>query len=129
MIRKMSPIQITGAYRAIRELSGIVLPYRSARAVAALKRRLEEEFEVVESQDISLAEKHGGKKTSGGYHFDDDESMQAYMKEFDEIMNAEDEIKLPVVDLSKHTSILRVSPNTVEALDGIIIFEKEESDG
>ena len=55
--------------------------------------------------------------------------MNEFLKRRDEMMDQEDSITFPVVDLSKYTDMIRISPGALEALSGIVVFEKEEPDG
>ena len=43
----ITPNEVLSAYRAIQELSKVVLPYKEARAVMNAKRALSTEFETV----------------------------------------------------------------------------------
>lgn len=121
----MTPKKIIDAYRAIKEISEMVFPYKTARAVAHLKRRLQEEAEIVENANRALVEKHGGKAKGNTVNFDDLEQLEKFQTEYDDFMGQDAEINLPTVDLSKYTDMMRLSPDTIEALDGIVIFEKE----
>lgn len=120
----MTPKQIVAAYKAIHELSGTVLPYRAARGVEALKKRLTEEFETVLEMERNLAEEYGGKLGSGGYRFPDREQAERFRTIHNAAMEQEDDIPLPAVDLSKYTDMLRISPGAIEALEGLVIWEE-----
>ena len=82
----MTPNQIIEACGGIRELTALVLPFKQARALAALKRALQEELDAIIET-----------------------------------------LKLPTVDLSGQTSQLRISANAIMALEGIVIFDREET--
>lgn len=122
----MTPNQIVSAHRAIKEISGMVFPFKTARAVAGLKRRLQEEFEVIANAERAMIEKHGGKANGAIIDFDAPEKAKEFQAEYDAFMSEEAEIKLPTVNLSKHTDMLRLTPDSIEALDGIVIFERDE---
>ena len=125
----MTPNEVVAAYRAVLELSKAVLPYKTARQVAALNRALRAEHDTVVAAERALAEKHGGTiSTTGSVDFPDADSTEAFTKERSEFMNQDAEIRLPKVDVSKHTNILKLSPESICALDGIVIFEQDEGD-
>ncbi len=126
----MTPVEIVNAYRGSLELSNIVLPYKEARGVAHLKKRLEKENDIVAETEKAMAEQHGGKPNlDGTYSFGSPEEAGKFREALSEFRKQNDEIDLPMVDLSKHTSLLRLSPSAVEALDGIVIFESEADNG
>lgn len=126
---KMTPTQITAAYRAALELSKAVFPYKTARKVAKLVRALAEEVDTLSAAERALVGQYGGSVSPGGnVDFPDRESALEYSKARADYMSQEADIKLPAVDISKYTGLLQVSPNTIYALDGIVIFEAEEGD-
>ncbi len=127
----MTPNQIIQAHQAIQQLSSLVLPYRAAREIAGLKKRLVEEFETVFHAELALLERHGGEvKQNGEYRFPDDGAAETFAKECTAFRAQEDDIRLPIVDLSGHASAIRISASAVEALEGLVKFEGEaERDG
>ena len=125
----MTPNDIKNAYKAIQELSGTVFPYKVSRDIAALKKRLGEELETVAAMEMALVEKYGGAIERGGSIKISGADAQAFSDEYNALMAQDDEsIKLPVVDVSAYADILRISPGAVEALEDIVIFEKEAKD-
>lgn len=124
----MTPNKVVSAYRAIKEVSGMVFPYKTARAVASLKRKLQDEVDTIANTERALIEKHGGKANGLKIDFESHEKAVEFQAEYDGFMGQEAEIKLPAVDLSMHIDTLRLSPDNIEALDGIVIFEKEGTD-
>lgn len=126
----MTPNQITAAYRAVLELSNIVLPYKAARSVAGLKKRLAEENDIVVDMEKKLVAQYGGEVRHGGAcEFPDPDAAERFRAVLNEAREQEADIKLPTVDLSAHTGLIRISPAAIEALEGIVIFEKEVEDG
>lgn len=126
----MTPNQITAAYRAILELSNTVLPYKAARSVTVLKKQLAEENDIVVDMEKKLVAQYGGEVRHGGAcEFPDPDSAERFRTVLNEAREQEADIKLPTVDLSAHTGLIRISPAAIEALDGIVIFEKEVEDG
>ena len=126
----MTPNQIKNAYRAIQELSGVVFPYRVARGIAALKKRLIEELEAVAAMGSALVEKYGGKIDRSGSAKISGKEAQAFADEYNAMMAQDDEsIHLPVVDVSKFADTLRISPDAVGWLEGMVIFEEVKGNG
>ena len=124
----MTPNEIKNAYRAVQELSGVVFPYRVSRGISALKKRLGEELDTVAGMEKALVEKYGGKVDRNGSITLSGENAQAVSEEYNAIMAQDDEsIKLPAVDVSAFADTLRISPGAVDALEGIVIFEKEDN--
>ena len=124
----MTPNQIVSAHEAIRELSRVVLPYKTARQVARLKRRIDEEFEVISSMEKAIVEEFGGSIKGVHREFPDESTAAAFDEKMNTYWNEDAEIKLPTVDLSKYAENIRISPATIDALDGLVKWE-EKSDG
>ena len=124
----MTPNQIVTARAAIQELSRVVLPYKTARQVARLKRRIDEEFEVVTSMEKAIVEEFGGSMEGLRRKFPDESTAVAFDEKMRLYMEEETEIKLPTVDLSKYAENIRISPATIDALDGLVKWEAK-SDG
>lgn len=122
---KMRQRDVVAAYRAALELGEVRLPYRKAREVAALRRRLREEYETAEEREMALARELGAEPGENG-RFRTREAARAgeFRRRHEEQMNEEAEIGLPVVDLSEFADTVQISPNCLEALEGIVIFEK-----
>lgn len=126
----MTPNQIKNAYRAIQELSGVVFPYRVARGIAALKKRLLEEVEAIAAMESALAEKYDVKIDRTGNAKVSGKNAQAFVDEYNAMMEQNDEsIQLPVVDVSAFADTLRISPDAVGWLEGIVLFEEVKNDG
>ena len=121
----MTPKQIIQARNAIQELSAIVLPYKAAREAAALKRRLEKEFETIVSMERALIAELGGKPERGGIQFPDDGAAAEYAERWEAILNEEAPARFPSVDLSPYMNMIRISPGAVDALEELVVFERE----
>lgn len=117
--------RIIGAYRAVHELTGAVLPYRASRSIAALKKRLSEEIDVISDMERAVVDRHGGNPDNGAYKFDSPEAAAACDGELRALRAQEDDIELPDVDLSEYTGQLRLSANALEALEGLVIFGED----
>lgn len=122
----MTPNDIKNAYKAIQELSGTVFPYKVSRGIAALKKRLGEELETVAAMEMALVEKYGGSVLPNGSVRVVGANSQAFADEFNAMMRQNDEsIVLPVADVSEQADVICITPGAVAALEGLVIFEKE----
>ncbi len=119
--------QIVEAYAHINELSKLVFPYKTTKDLIHLKRRLKDEFETVVAMEEALVEKyHGSKTVDGAYRFPNDKERDQFLTEYNQMTLQEHDIQLPVVDLSKYTNMICLSPAAMEALEGIVVFERQE---
>ena len=126
----MTPNEVVAAYKAVLELSKIVLPYKIARQVAALNRALKAEHDTVAAAERAISCEHGGVISNGGsLDFPDAESANAFTAARAEYMEQDADIHLPKVDLTNFADQLRLSPESICALEGVVRFEKEENDG
>lgn len=126
----MTGNQIIAAYRATNELAGLPLPYRAARSLALLRKKLGEEAEIFMELEEAAVKKHGGVRKGGGsYRFPTPGAAQACAVELEELREDDVEIELPAVDLSDFADVINISPAGLEALEGIVCFEKEVDDG
>ena len=122
----MTPNDIKNAYKAIQELSGTVFPYKVSRSIATLKKRLGEELETVAAMEMALVEKYGGSVLPNGSVRVVGANSQAFADEFNAMMGQNDEsIVLPVADVSEQADVICITPGAVAALEGLVIFEKE----
>lgn len=125
----MTPKQIIQAYTAMEELTGIALPYHTTRRLAALKKRLGEEFRIISEMENNLRQKYAGVITPDNrYRFSSAEERQAFSDEWESFLGEEDTIQLPEVDLSDFVDNLQISVEALTALEDIIQFEKQEAD-
>lgn len=126
----MTPKQIVAAREAMKELSKIPLPYKVARQLSGLNRRLDQEIETISSMERALVEEFQGSIERNGIQFPDNEAATAFDEKRKTFMEEDVAFSLPVVDLSKFADNLRISSGAVEALEGLIRFEREaKTDG
>lgn len=120
----MTADQIVKAYRAVHELHGMVLPYRAARDVARLKRKLDEEMKVIVQMEQTIVGKYKGKtQANGSYQFETPAMANACKVELDQFNQDEAPVDLPMVDLSEYADQICISAGAIEALEGLITFE------
>ena len=123
---KLKQKEVIMAYRAVLELSEARFPYRTAREVAALRRRLREEYETVAEREAALEKELGVEALeTGQFRTKSPAAAAEFRRRHEEQMNEEAEIDLPAADLSGFAETLQVSPDCLEALEGIVTFEKE----
>lgn len=126
----MTPNQIIRAYSGVQELTGLALPYHTARMLAALKKRLGEEVHVILDMENNLRQKYAGEVTRDNkYRFPDVPSRQAFESDYNAMLEQEEEVKLPAVDLSDFVDELKISAEALAALEEIVTFEKEAENG
>ena len=127
----MTPERIVKIYDALAELAGVRFPYKVARQLAVLNRRVNEETAIISTMERDLVKQYGGTVSKlGALRFDSNEAREAFAAAHAAIMQEEnEEVSLPTVDLSKYTSMLTLSPSALDSLEGIIIFERGEPDG
>lgn len=127
----MTPNQIVAAHKAMIELGGVVFPYKTARKVAGLKKRLADEVQAVLDMEKALAEQYGGKRqATGSYRFESQEKIAEYLEAHRLAMEEDDpSIQFDPVDISKYTNQISISASSVEALDGLVIFEEGDNAG
>jgi len=125
----ITPNEVLSAYRAIQELSKVVLPYKEARAVMNAKRALSTEFETVLAMETAMSDEFGVKRRRNGqFDFPDNETAENFLQKYEAAMEERTAVKLPLVDLSKYTDAIRLSAASVEALEGIVNFQREDTD-
>ncbi len=126
----MNANEIVAAWRAVNELGGVLLPYKAARKLAGLKKRLSGEVETVLEMERALAREHGGhKQPNGSYQFDTPEAAAAFSEAHKAALEEDDpEITFQAVDLSRYTGQISISASALEALEGIVIFEHGEGE-
>lgn len=127
----MTPERIVKIHDALDELAGVRFPYKVARQLAVLNRRVNEETAIISTMERDLVKQFGGTVSKlGALRFDSNEAREAFAAAHAAIMQEEnEEVSLPMVDLSKYTSMLTLSPSALDALEGIIIFERGDPDG
>lgn len=122
----MTPNEIIHAYRAVTELTGAVFPFKLARDLARLKRHLSAEFSAVLDMERALVARHGGEIKGNNFVFPTSAAREAFSRDYENIMTQDDDsIPLPKVNLAGYTDGLRLSPDAVAALEGIVIFEED----
>ena len=95
-----------------------------------MKKALKDEYEAVVEIEENMARKYGGTKENGGViKFCSIEEKAKFDEEHSAYMLQDADISLPEVDISRHTDQLKISPDSVFALDGIVKFERGERNG
>lgn len=122
---KISPRQTLAAYRAINELTHCVFPYAIARKVHTLKRQLSNEFDTVLCSEKLMVADHKGVLQGSQYTFPTPEDAKAFHEEYSTFMDQQDDITLSTVDVSTCLECIRISPETIDALEGLVYFGEE----
>lgn len=125
---KLKQREVIAAYRAVLELGEVRLPYRKAREVAALRRRLREEYETAAQREAALARELGVETAENGRFLARDAARaEEFRRRREAQMDEEAEMDLPAADLSQFTDMIQLSADCLEALEGMVIFEKGET--
>lgn len=122
---KITPRRIMQAYRAINELAKCVFPYKTTRGIHNLRKRITEEFDTVLSSERAMVSKHGGVLNGSQYSFETQKAAEDFYNEYEAFLSQEDEISLPVVDISKCLDCVRISSEAIDALEGLVNFGEE----
>jgi len=121
---RMKQREVIEAYKAVLELVEVRFPYQTAREVTELRRQLRKEYQIAAERERALAMEMGVEVLeTGRFRTKDPEKAEAFQKRREEQMEESAEIDLPVVDLSAFAETLRVSPDCLWALEGIVQFE------
>lgn len=121
----MTPGQVMSAYKAVNELANCAFPYSVTRQVHALKKKLTDEFNIVLEAEKALVAKHKGTASeNGSYHFETVEAATAFHREYQDFLHQEGDVNLPKVDLSRCFDSIVISAASIDALEGIVIFEE-----
>ncbi|MCM1220614.1 MAG: hypothetical protein NC548_39615 [Lachnospiraceae bacterium] len=121
----MTPSQVMSAYKAVNELANCAFPYSVTRQVHALKKKLTDEFNtVLEAEKTLVAKHHGTVIENGSYHFETVEAATVFHKEYQDFLNQESDINLPTVDVSRCGDAVIISATSMDALEGLVIFEE-----
>lgn len=121
----MTPGQVMSAYKAVNELANCAFPYSVARQVHALKKKLTDEFNIVlEAEKTLVAKYRGTTSENGSYHFETVEAATAFHKEYRDFLNQEGDVDLPKADVSRCFDAVVISAASIDALEGIVIFEE-----
>lgn len=126
----MTPKQIVEANRGARELTSLVLPFKTALALARLKKALQEATDVIARSERALAESLGGvPQGPAEYKFLNEEDKYAFLEASGKMLDEEDDtLTLPTVDLSEQAGQLKISADAIAALEGIVIFERGDKE-
>lgn len=95
---KITAGELYNAYQATALLSKNKLPVKGAYWLARLIRKLESEYQAIETQKNDLIRKHGKTKEDGSAQVEAAE-IPAFMAEFSQVLSSELEVDCPMTDL------------------------------
>lgn len=125
-------LKCVAAYEAARKLRETELDFSAAYALMMLLRELEPRVQTYIEGERHLAEKYGKKgedgkviiSGNGSFEFEDSEAAQSFHRQRAEL--AAFEVNDLKIEPYRAKAPERITPAILEALDGFIIFEKEE---
>lgn len=120
----MTPRQVMAAFTATNSLATCTFPYTVARQVYKLKKRLIEELDTIVGIENAMVAKYGGESINGKYKFSEASTAEDFWKEYEAFLEQDSDIELPPVDVSDYSGLIHISATAMEALEGIVTFEK-----
>lgn len=119
-----SAFKILKASEAIQKLKTVVLPYRYTRDLMVLSSDLAREKDMIASSLNDKVVRHGGSiGADGSISFKRQESAKMFYEEYNSDFSEEIEVNVSPCDLSKCSGSISIDVNTLEALEGFVIFE------
>ena len=117
--------QIVMGKRALDQIVKLQFPVRTAYSIFKLKKRIDELFEFEVDQEMKTIDKyHGTVKRNGSITFDKKEDSEACSNEMSILLNTEIEEEIgPVAVEFDALGDATLSPEIIEELDGLIIFQ------
>ena len=103
------------------------MKYRDARKLSDLKKLFEERTHVIGHMESDLVKNCGGTiRQDGKVEFSEPSLAETFVSEHNKLFEDKDEIEFAPVDLSEYIDDIEITVEGVEALDGIILFSKED---
>lgn len=102
------------------------LKYRDARKLNDLKKLFKSRCEIVANLEQELVRRFNGTvEQNGQIRFETPEDANAFAIERIKLFQEKDDVEFPPVDISKYVDNLEMPVESVEALDGVFIFEHD----
>lgn len=121
---KISQKKLIMAYNAVGELTSAKMPVKTALFLYRLKQALEPAYQAEVSAERKLVEDYGAVVGEDGrVDFPNTESREGFIQSMVELNSAEVEIEIEKPAISTASIDGNVTMQTIEALDGLVIFE------
>lgn len=121
----MKQRQINVAYGALKRLSTMQFPVKTAYGLYTLLRQIEDIYQFELQQEKKLLGKYNGELTSNGrVVFGDKESEIEFAKEVRELNDMEVDVVISPITVSFDSfSDYALSPSDIANLEGFVVFE------
>lgn len=121
----MTYTKLSNASYAIKEIEKLCLPFRVSRQIFQLIQKINTEIEFYIFEENKLLKKYNAKCLEDGrINFENSVDFQNYMDEMKELNETEVEISdIPLMLPEELFENIKISPETLINLDGIINFE------
>lgn len=121
---KISQKKLIMVYNAIGELTSAKMPVKTALSLYRLKQTLEPAYQAEASAERKLVEDYGAVVGGGGrVDFPNAESREGFIQSMVELNSVEIEVELEKPVISTAAIDGNVTMQTIEALDGFVVFE------
>ena len=121
---KISQKKLIMAYNAVGELTSAKMPVKTALFLYRLKQALEPDYQAEVSAERKLVEDYGAVVGEGGrVDFPNAESREGFIQSMVELNSVEIEVEIKKPVISTAAIDGNVTMQTIEALDGFVVFE------
>lgn len=127
----MKYAQILKAVSALGEIQKLRLPYVKARQLYQTAKAVKNEFEFFSAEEMKLVQEYAAKddtgtsivSETGTITFSDINAKRKYAERINELTNMETGQFDPVIITADEIGEQTITPETIDKLDGIVIFE------
>ena len=119
--------RVVDAYAALNTIHFTCrLKYRDARKLSDLKKLFKERIGVIGQMESDLVKQCGGQILENGkLEFSEPTFAETFIGEHTKMFEEKDDVDFTPVDLSAYVDNIEIPVESIEALDGIILFDKE----
>lgn len=120
--------RIVDAYAALNAIHFTCrLKYRDARKLSDLKKIFKGRCDVIGKLETDLVKQCGGQiHEDGKIEFSEPEFAATFVGEHNKLFEETDDVDFTPVDMSSYIDNIEIPVESIDALDGIILFDKED---
>lgn len=127
MKKNMTALSVAQVSTALEALNVTCrMTFRDARAIYNLRKAFAEQRDVVATEEKKLIEKFHGSIADGRPRFTSPDEAICFAKEHSVMMSEKAEVEYEPVDLSVYADFIECTLDSIDVLDGIVIFEHEK---
>ncbi len=128
----MTYINIVKAVKALDEMQNLRLPYKKARDIWKARKNLSDSFDFYIHEEEKLIREYGSVDENGSVRLDisgnpifkSNSDAVIFAAKLTELRNTECEVKTEPVELDgEDFGDIRITPEIISSLDGIVIFK------